>query len=1334
MTDSRSSGLSRVAAATAAVFVAGQRVGSAVLVSERRLLTAGHVLARAGADAASAVIEVEFPFAMGGGGARVPAQRLMLPAAAVDLGVLDLASGGESLKWLPPEVALWPARRLPSRVSVLGFPREEKALRGVWRDFDTVGPAADGTIQLDWAGEAGTLPGHSGGPVVDPVTGALAGVLVQGSQAGRFDRFLPMTVIGRCCPGLPFPWLMAGADARGHFTRRSRGQRSHARGGDLFRGRAAALAVVGGWLTAPRDQGRPLVVTGQPGAGKSAVLARAALDLEASRRGPGLAFHARSATHDDLLSAVADLTGAEHLETRDELLEALENQPLAEPVMIAVDALDEAASGPDRREIAGTLAELAAVPRVRVVVATRPLTTGYRYHADGLLPALGVSSVDSPALVDLDGDVYFDSAGLRQFAAAVLTQHQARHPGPVGAAWTAYRADPALCDRIGEVIAARAGRNYLVAAMAAVPLSVAEQAADPTAGFDLARIPSRVGEALAKYLEQLAEPQQSRTRALLTALAYARGDGVDDRTWLAFASALGYPVVMADLDQLRASSAADYLLQAIPNDSGPVTRLFHQALADELLDRRHQPSDERLLLPSLRPAPGASWATASAYALTYAADHASSARQLPTLLEDPSYLVYGNIARLPAVLSRDQDTAANPSTVLVRQVAARTGPLPPPRRARLLALTAAHFGLPGLRRRLAAECTQSFTPLWAHSPGIPHVEFIGHTGEVHGVATGRVGDRDVIVSGSADRTVRIWDAVTAQPIGNPLVGHTDSVEAVAVGRVGDRDVIVSGSADRTVRIWDAVTAHPIGKPLTGHTEVVTAVATGRPGQRDVIVSGSHDDTLRVWDAVTGELIGEPRDGPGAVEAVAIGRVGDRDMIVSAGSERTVWVWDAVTGELIGEPLAGHADTVTAVATGRVGDRDVVVSAGRDGTVRVRDAVTGQAVGKLLVGHTDTVEAVAVGPLGDRDVIVSAGADRTVRVWDAGTGQPVGAPLTGHTDIVATVVLGRVGDHDVIISAGWDGTVRVWDAVADRISGGSVTGHTDAVTAVAFGRVDGRDVVVSASWDGTVRLWDAVTGQPVGEPLLHTDAVYAMAVGRAGERDLIVSAREDGTVQMWDAVSAQPVGEPLLHTSIVYAVAVGQAGERDVIISASDDRVVRVWDAATAQLVCEPLVGHTQTVLAVAVGRAGDRDLIVSASYDDTVRLWDAVTGQAVGEPLVGHTGAVFAVAVGRVGDRDVVVSGGVDRVVRVWDAVTGQPVGESLVGHTGMVHEVAVGRVGGRDVIVSASEDGTVRIWDLTKGASVVIDLLGPATAAALTKDGGSLCIGAGNTICLFNA
>ena len=124
------------------------------------------------------------------------------------------------------------------------------------------------------------------------------------------------------CSAAPDP-----GEARSHFTRRARGQRSIARGGDLFRGRQAALAAVRGWLTADEPPGQVLVITGQPGAGKSAVIARAALSLEAEQGGPGLAFHARAATIGHFHTAVADLTGVDTPTSTDELVTALADLP-----------------------------------------------------------------------------------------------------------------------------------------------------------------------------------------------------------------------------------------------------------------------------------------------------------------------------------------------------------------------------------------------------------------------------------------------------------------------------------------------------------------------------------------------------------------------------------------------------------------------------------------------------------------------------------------------------------------------------------------------------------------------------------------------------------------------------------------------------------------------------------------------------------------------------------------------------------------------------------------------------------------------------------------------
>ncbi|KAI9782132.1 MAG: hypothetical protein M1839_005479 [Geoglossum umbratile] len=294
--------------------------------------------------------------------------------------------------------------------------------------------------------------------------------------------------------------------------------------------------------------------------------------------------------------------------------------------------------------------------------------------------------------------------------------------------------------------------------------------------------------------------------------------------------------------------------------------------------------------------------------------------------------------------------------------------------------------------------------------------------------------------------------VTFQEMLHTLEDHSGWVGTVVFSPDGNK--LVSGSDDRTIRVWNVVTGQA-EQTLKGHSGWVTRVIFSPDGSK--LVSASNDSTIRIWNVTSGHVEQILESHSGWVASVAFSPDGRK--LASGAEDKTVQIWNFVKGQAE-QTLKGHSDAVHSVAFSPDGSK--LASASHDRTIRVWSVVTGHAE-QILEGHSGWVLCVVFSPDGRK--LASASEDKTVRLWKVATGQAEQI-LTGHSVLVSSVVFSPDGSK--LASASADRTVRVWNINTgkhERI----LEGHSNWVTGVAFSP-DGSKLA-SASDDRTVRMWN-----------------------------------------------------------------------------------------------------------------------------------------------------------------------------------------------------------------------------------------------------------------------
>ena len=282
----------------------------------------------------------------------------------------------------------------------------------------------------------------------------------------------------------------------------------------------------------------------------------------------------------------------------------------------------------------------------------------------------------------------------------------------------------------------------------------------------------------------------------------------------------------------------------------------------------------------------------------------------------------------------------------------------------------------------------------------------GHTGAVSSVSFS--GDGRMVVTGSRDKTARIWEAGTGRLV-RTLKGHKDAVSAVAFNPEGS--LVASGSTDRTIIIWDAGSGQPI-TTLPRESGFVNSVEFSPDGQ--VLAAALSDGRIKMWDVSSGQGIQSFHDHSSAVFSVAFSP--DGRWLASAGRDETVRLWNVGSGQQARE-FRGHSDAVNSVVFSP--DGRWLASASDDKTVKLWEVASGREL-RTFTGHTGAADGVAFSP--DGRWLAAGSEDKTVLVWNTATGEELKS-LTGHIYAITDLAITRNGR--ILASAAGDKTVRLW---------------------------------------------------------------------------------------------------------------------------------------------------------------------------------------------------------------------------------------------------------------------------------------------------------------------
>jgi len=424
----------------------------------------------------------------------------------------------------------------------------------------------------------------------------------------------------------------------------------------------------------------------------------------------------------------------------------------------------------------------------------------------------------------------------------------------------------------------------------------------------------------------------------------------------------------------------------------------------------------------------------------------------------------------------------------------------------------------------------------------------GHTKDVRSVAF--FPDGTSLVSGSDDKTVKLWDVQTGGVI-NTFNGHTMQVVSVSIS--ADCTIIASGSIDGTIRLWDiqAEECHRIIKQQNQSNYV-----TFSPTNPQQFVSTSGGEIWK-WN-IDGHKTNLAYDGtdiafsPDGTQFVLCQ---GRDIVVQNCDSGTIVAKFHMVNSGPSHCCFSPNARLLAVATRNVVDVYDVTSSdshsiktfvGHTGSIislafpSISSLISSSTDGSVKFWQMDTVPRGPTATDMTSTPLVSSLINQVVKFWGTSSSSidPAATDLRS-TPLDSTPIMSVAlqASNGIVISSGLDKVVRTWDILTGLCKASFQVPAKNRWLSDAQ-LVNGQLIFV---WhmDDKIHIWDVEKKELLQTADTHKSAVFSVKISGDGSKVFCLFGE---SISAWSILTGEAVGE-VVHETFAYGSSLGVDGSR-----------------------------------------------------------------------------------------------------------------------------------------------------------------------------------------------